>query len=288
MTRYHITHLQSEAEFHEVLHFVSRMAIQHAPFVYALPGDLDWWRRDIPLDEMLNQITLWRRDGAIVGFGWHSDEQVDSIYDDSDPHIWASIVAYYATPEHRHRTLWAFSRQVQRQAVLTAIGYQAGDAEYRMHAMRPCDAPRMTIPAGFQVMSVNDTLVDSRAACQRSAFNSTKMTSQIYRHVRTLPSYTGQWDRVMVNDDGMVVAFCTIWVDAVSGCALFEPVGCHQAYQRRGLTQALICQSLHDLALAGVREARVLSVSDTNEPAVHLYRSCGFQLIDELIPWRAE
>ena len=114
------------------------------------------------------------------------------------------------------------------------------------------------------------------------------MTSDIYRHVRTLPSYTSQWDRVMVDDADQVVAFCTIWHDHVSGCALFEPVGCHQEYQRRGLTRALICQSLRDLAVAGVREARVLSVSDPNEPAVHLYRACGFLLIDELVPWKAE
>jgi ribosomal protein S18 acetylase RimI-like enzyme len=288
MTRYQITYLQSQAEFHEVLHFVSRMAIQQAPFCYALPGDLDWWRRAISFDEMCSQVTIWRRDGAIVGFGWHSDDQVDSIYDDSDPHIWASIVAYYATPEPRHRTMWTLSRQIQRQAVLTAFGYQVGDAEYHMHSMHPKDAPHVNTPPGFLVMSVNDTLIDSRAACQRSAFNSTKMTSAIYQRVCTLPSYTAQWDRVMINDDGMVVAFCTIWVDTLSGYALFEPVGCHQEYQRRGLTRALICQSLRDLALAGVREARVLSVSDPSQPAMHLYRSCGFLLIDELVPWKAQ
>lgn len=288
MTNYHIHHPTSEAEFIELLHFVGHMAIQQAPFVYALPGDLDWWRRAISHDEMCAQLTIWRRDGAVVGFGWMSDDQVDSIYDDSDPHIWASIVAYYATPGHRHRTLWALSQQPQRQAVLAAFGYRAGAAEYRMHAMRPIDAPHVPIPAGFAVKSVDDTLVDSRAACQRSAFNSTKMTSAIYHRVRTLPSYTRQWDRVMVNDADDVVAFCTIWYDPVSGCALFEPVGCHQEYQRRGLTRALICQSLRDLAEAGVREARVLSVSDPNEPAVHLYRACGFMLVDELVPWRAE
>lgn len=288
MTNYQIQHPTSEAEFIELLHFVGRMAIQQTPFVYALPGDLDWWRRAIPLTEMYAQITIWRRDSAIVGFGWISDDQVDSIYDDSDPHIWASIVAYYATPEHRHRTMWALGQQTQRQAVLHAFGYRPGQAEYRMHAMRPIDAPPVSIPLGFAVKSVDDTLVDSRAACQRSAFKSTKMTSDIYQRVRTLPSYTHQWDRVMVNDVGDVVAFCTIWHDRISGMVLFEPVGCHQSYQRRGLTRALICQSLHDLAAAGVREARVLSVHDANEPAVHLYRACGFLLIDELVPWRAE
>jgi ribosomal protein S18 acetylase RimI-like enzyme len=288
MTHYHIHHPQSAAEFYELLHFVGRMAIQQTPFAYALPGDLDWWRRTIPLDEMLSQITIWRRDGAIVGFGWISDDQVDSIYDGSDPHIWPSIVGYYATPEHRHRTLWALSRQTQRQVVLAAFGYQAGTAEYRMHAMLPADAPHVVIPVGFAIRSVNDTLIESRAACQRSAFESTKMTSTVYQHVRTLPSYTEQWDRVLVNAEGMVVAFCTIWVDIISGIAVFEPVGCHQEYQRRGLTRALLCQSLRDLALAGVHEARVLSVSDPNEPAVHLYRSCGFMLIDELVPWRAQ
>lgn len=288
MTNYHIHHPTSEAEFIELLRFVGRMAIQQAPFVYALPGDLDWWRRAIPLNDMLRQITIWRRNNTIVGFGWISDDQVDSIYDDSDPHIWASIVAYYATPDHRHRTLWALRQQTQRQAVLSAFGYRADNAEYRMHAMRPIDVPHVPIPLGFTVKSVDDALVDSRAACQRSAFQSTKMTSDIYNHVRTLPSYTRQWDRVMVNSEGEVVAFCTIWHDHVSGCALFEPVGCHQEYQRRGLTRALICQSLRDLAVAGVHEARVLSVSDPDEPAVHLYRACGFQLIDELVPWRAE
>ena len=79
MTNYHIHHPTSETEFSELLNFVRRMAIQQSPFVYALPGDLDWWRRAIPSDEMYAQITIWRREDEIVGFGWISDDQVDSM-----------------------------------------------------------------------------------------------------------------------------------------------------------------------------------------------------------------
>lgn len=288
MSNYHIHHLQDMSEFHELLRFVSRMAIQQTPYVYALPGDLDWWRRALSDEQIRSQITIWRQNDVIVGFGWESDDQVDTIYDDSDPHIWTSIVAHYAMPTYRHLTMWSLRRQKQRNTTLEAHGYRAGNAELRMHTVRPSDAPRHPLPSGFTIRSVEDSLIESRVACQRSAFQSTKMTPTIYQRIRTLPSYTSRWDRVIVDEDECVVAFCTIWLDCRSRIALFEPVGCHQAYQRRGLTRALICQSLHDLSAAGVCEARVLSVSDQQAPAVHLYRQCGFQLIDELVAWRAE
>ncbi|MBM4412269.1 MAG: GNAT family N-acetyltransferase [Chloroflexi bacterium] len=264
------------------------MAIQQTPYVYALPGDLDWWRRAITDELMMRQITIWRKHNVIIGFGWESDDQVDTIYDDCDPHIWPTMVAHYATPAYRHLTLWSLRHQTQRNATLAAHGYRAGHAELRMHAMRPSDAPMHPIPDGFAIRSMDDALIESRVACQRNAFQSTKMTPEIYQRVRKLPSYTAAWDRVIVNDENCVVAFCTIWLDYPSRIALFEPVGCHHAYHRRGLSRALICQSLHDLSAAGMHEARVLSVSDPQAPAVHLYRRCGFQLVDELVAWRAE
>jgi ribosomal protein S18 acetylase RimI-like enzyme len=285
--QYQISVLQNEQEYRELLTFVGRMVTQQFPYCYALPGDLDWWRRSIALEQALSEITIWRSDGHIVGFGWVNGDQIDSIYDGSDPHVWRSIVEYFHA-SHNNHTFWALQQQTQRQSVLEEFGYRKDNAEFRMHFIDTQYAPKASIPTGYTITHVDDTTNDSRAACQRSAFNSTKMTGEIYCHVRTLPSYTTHWDRIIVNSANEVVAFCTIWVDAVSGHALFEPVGCHQAYQRRGLTRALICQSLQDLAIAGVRTAHVMSVSDVNNPAVHLYRSCGFQFIDELVPWRAE
>ena len=57
--------------------------------------------------------------------------------------------------------------------------------------------------------------------------------------------------------DGQVAAFTVIWLDDRNRCALFEPVGTHPAFQRRGLARALMLHGLRVMAAAGMTRAVV-------------------------------
>jgi len=283
---YTYTLVATTSDLTAVLAFVARMTTQQWPLAMALTGDLDWWRRADFVATTPSHIQLWHRDDHIVAVLWPTADQIDIIYDDAVPQLWNDIVAYCAQHHAPTCKLWTLSGQQARAHALRTHGYHALPAELLVHHQDPRWAPVHQAPTGIHICSVNDTLVASRAAAQRDAFQSTKMSEAIYQHVRQLPSYSPAYDTVALNEAGEVVAFATVWVDTTTSTALFEPVGCRHAYHRQGITKALISTVLQQLAHAGIAHARVLSEAHPTNPAIRLYHSCGFITIAELIPWQ--
>jgi ribosomal protein S18 acetylase RimI-like enzyme len=280
------TLVTTTSHLQDVLAFVARMATQQWPLAMALPGDLDWWRRADFIAPTPSHIQLWHCDHHLVAVLWPTDDQIDIIYDDAVPQLWSDIVAYCSQHHAPTCKLWTLSGQQTRAHVLRQHGYRPQPTELLVHHQDTRWAPLHHPPAGIRIGAVTDALVDSRAAAQRDAFQSTKMSPTIYQHVRQLPSYTPAYDTVAINDADEVVAFATVWVDWGSGTALFEPVGCRHAYQRHGITKALISNVLQQLHNARIFRARVLSEANPDNPAIRLYHRCGFITSAELIPWQ--
>ena len=84
-----------------------------------------------------------------------------------------------------------------------------------------------------------------------------------------------------ITPDGAYVAFCIIWFDHLNRTGLFEPVGTHKDYQRRGFGRALLLHGLQQMADAGMEIASVAHFGD-NAAARGLYQSCGFR------PWHLQ
>ncbi len=78
--------------------------------------------------------------------------------------------------------------------------------------------------------------------------------------------------------DGRIAAFCIAWLDPLNRVGLFEPVGTHLDFQRKGLGRAVVFEGLRQLRAAGMQTAIVGAESD-NPPAYHLYVSVGFRSI---------
>jgi ribosomal protein S18 acetylase RimI-like enzyme len=81
--------------------------------------------------------------------------------------------------------------------------------------------------------------------------------------------------------DGQIGAFCIAWPDSVNRVGLFEPVGTHPDFQRKGLGKAVMHEALRRLQACGMRQA-IVSTSLDNLPAIKLYEAVGFQVIDQL------
>ncbi len=90
------------------------------------------------------------------------------------------------------------------------------------------------------------------------------------------PGFEIERELVVVAPDGRFAAFLVYWLDPASRSGLFEPVGCHREYQRRGLATALMVEGLRRMVAAGMRSAIVKHNSD-NPAAAALYRSVGFR-----------
>jgi ribosomal protein S18 acetylase RimI-like enzyme len=78
--------------------------------------------------------------------------------------------------------------------------------------------------------------------------------------------------------DGTFAAFTVIRHDHLNRTGLFEPVGTHKEYRRRGFGRALIMHGMRQMAAAGMEFATVAHFGH-NEAARGLYQACGFR------PW---
>lgn len=119
-----------------------------------------------------------------------------------------------------------------------------------------------------------------RATASHAAFRSRLSFEQYWpRYLSFMQSrvYDCEQDLVVVAPDGRAAAFCVIWLDSVNKVGLFEPVGTHPDFQRKGMGSALMLESLRRMKANGVETAIVCAEYD-NGAAIRLYESVGFQI----------
>jgi mycothiol synthase len=137
------------------------------------------------------------------------------------------------------------------------------------------------LPEGFSFRSARG-IEDAGALTDVhiGAFNS-RWTPESYRKLMQTPGYAPERELVVEAPDGTFAAFCIIWFDRPNRIGLFEPVGTHKDYWRRGLGRALLLYGMQQMAAEGMTSASVAHFGD-NEAARGLYQSCGFR------PWHLE
>ena len=88
-----------------------------------------------------------------------------------------------------------------------------------------------------------------------------------------------EYEFVVVAPDGRFAAFTNVWVDDVNRSLLFEPVGTHSDFRRRGLGKALMAHVLQRMrAERGIECAYVCHAPPSKNPAAAaLYASVGFR-----------
>lgn len=86
-------------------------------------------------------------------------------------------------------------------------------------------------------------------AVHNGAFGSI-WTPELYRYVMQSPGYAPERELVIQAPDGTFAAFTVTWHDPLNRMGLFEPVGVHRDFQRRGFGRALMLYGLQRLAAA--------------------------------------
>lgn len=164
----------------------------------------------------------------------------------------------------------------QRIDRLRALGYQPQPPQY-MTTIKSLDRPlsKPSVPEGFGLRSV---AAESEAGLVADVHNGSfgsSWTEAEYLKVMRTPGFKVDHELVAVAPDGRFAAFVIYWLDPISRSGLFEPVGCHEAFQRRGLATALMVEGMERMMAAGMTKALVTYKID-NLPAKRLYSSLGF------------
>jgi len=166
-----------------------------------------------------------------------------------------------------------------RANCLTDLGYQPDDTPWITINERQIvtGLPDVILPDGYSIRSaIGEADAAGLAAVHSGAFGS-NWTAELYRdQVMRNPGYDPALEHVVVAPDGTFAAFCITWLDFTNNIGLFEPVGTHEAHQRKGLGRALVSYGLHFMQERGMQVAQVGSAAD-NPASNALYRAVGFE-----------
>ena len=173
----------------------------------------------------------------------------------------------------------AFREDTARSQLLTDLGWQPdNELPYVLNRTEIHSVAVPDLPEGFSIRSANG--VEEAAALtevHNGAFGPI-WNPEMYQKVMESPGYDPQRELVIQTPDGTFAAFAVIRYDYLNSMGLFEPVGTHKKYQRRGFGKTVMIYGLQKMAAAGMKFASVAHFGN-NEAAKGLYQSLGFK------PW---
>lgn len=151
------------------------------------------------------------------------------------------------------------------------------DTRFDLGGEGEAPGPRLhpDLPVGYTIRSMaDDHDLEARREITGRMFNHTDPLEwpSLFAQEELLraPDYRPDLDLAVVTPDGQYVAHCIVWFDPTNRIGIFEPVGTHPDYRRRGLGRAVVMEGLRRAAALGAREVWVGSSQD-------FYRSIGFQ-----------
>ena len=160
---------------------------------------------------------------------------------------------------------------------LSSLGYELKPANY-VQTLRSLDIPipSPVLPEGFQIRNaLGEYEADLLVKVHKGSFGKDWLAEE-YLKVMQTPGFVIEHELVVVAPDGRFAAFLIYWLDPISKSGLFEPVGCHKDFQRRGLGKALMFEGMQRMVKAGMEKAVVVHESD-NLASTKLYTSVGFK-----------
>jgi len=165
-----------------------------------------------------------------------------------------------------------------RAAALTALGFEAGENYLNLTERLLAEPiPEPILPEGFTIRPAAGEHEAGRLAEVHNNSFTSSWTPEIYRdEVMRKPGYDAHREIVVVAPDGRFAAFCIYWLDPINRIGLFEPVGTHREFQRKGLARAMMNSTMRRMREENMTRAMVGHM--TNNPAsTNLYASLGFQ-----------
>lgn len=173
----------------------------------------------------------------------------------------------------------AYRCDTTRVKLLQELGWVSdGEPPWVLNRAALVDLAEPMLPAGYTIRAASGIEEAAALATVHAAAFGSTWTPDLYRQVMESPGYAAEREFVVVAADGAFAAFTVTWHDELNRSGLFEPVGTHADYQRRGLGKALLLTVMRQMAAAGLEYAEVVN-EGTNDASRNLYRSCGFQ------PW---
>jgi len=177
-----------------------------------------------------------------------------------------------------------------RIAFLEKHGFKPGGefSEVNMICRLDGEVREAALPHGCEVRSYAGLAeLTNRVGAQRDVWlpwTVGEVSDEDYAGFMNLPGYESALDVVAVAEDGVIAAYVNGWNDDTNHIGDFGPVGTRQAYRRRGLAKAALVECMRRMQAMGMDRVSV-STTMTNEPAIRLYESVGFRVVNRFIEY---
>lgn len=298
---------QTEGDLRQMQTLLMEARAQTGDWLYAHVGDLNFWffMAACHLDPS-QHIRLWHVGDQLAGYAIVGEDptfdcQVRPEFSwqgiENDALVWAEGLV--AELRHSDAQRWGDSlisgaRQddLRRIAFLEQHGFSPGGefSEVNMICTLDSPVPAAVVPPGYQVRAVlddNPKEISNRAEAQRAVWQPWtvgEVSDDDYAFLMTLPGYDRDLDIVAAAPDGVIAAYVNGWMDPMNRIGDFGPVGGHPNYRRMGLTRAVLLECLRRMQERGMNRVSV-STGVTNEPAIRLYESVGFKIVNQYIEY---
>ncbi len=235
-------------------------------------------------------LSIWEEDGSVIAWVMASPRQggceAQVRPDRRDPEFERTVLEYAESETRRLMRREGIERSrldtetdrcdTLRAGILRDLGWVSdGERPFVLNTATLDDLPEPQVPDGYTIRAVRG--VEEAAALgevHAASFGST-WTPETYRAVMESPGYAPEREFVAAALDGALAAFTVTWHDRLNRMGLFEPVGTHPSYRRRGLSRALLLFAMRAMAVEGMRYATVVN-EGTNDASRALYASVGF------------
>lgn len=272
---------------------------------YAHIGDLIFWFFMVACHLNPREfIRLWFDDDKLVGYAILGE----------DPSIdWQVLPMYEWRGIEMEAMAWAETRltelrkcdgkqwggnlvsgarhdNTKRIAFLEQCGFHQGSefSEVNMICLLDKPIPAYVLPTGCQVRAMTKAGdIPNRAAAQRDIWHPWtvgNVKDEDYAYFMQLPGYNPSLDIIAVAPDGVVAAYVNGWIDPINRIGDFGPVGARAEYRRQGLTRAVLLECLRRMQVCGMNRVSV-STGVSNEPAIRLYESVGFRIVNQYLEY---
>ncbi len=250
-------------------------------------------------------IRLWHNaKGTLVGyailgedpsFDWQVSPEYEWSGIETEAMAWAQarlaeLREHDAKRWSGHLVSGVRQNNAERIAFLEQHGFRP--SEYaEVNTLRSLDEPipESALPIGWRVRSVvaDSREVSDRAAAHREVWQPWtvgNVTDDDYTRFMRLPGYDRDLDVVAVAPDGVIAAYVNGWTDPVNRIGDFGPVGARPAHRRQGLTRAVLLECLRRMKARGMNRVCV-STGVANTPALRLYESTGFKIVNRYLEY---
>ena len=165
--------------------------------------------------------------------------------------MWDWAERFWAGEDARIATI-AFEYDTARTALLAQRGYRdTGKIELVRIYDLSRSIPEAIVPEGFRIAALAEIGDPAgRVALENSIWNAT-LDDAWFRGKSSAPTYSYDWDLVVVSPEGQQVAASLVWIDARNRYGEIDPLGTHPDYRRLGLARALVAESFGECVLPG-------------------------------------